>query len=144
MFAINRGVKLNNFETCLLSVVFTINKVHEFIIQPSYLVCMHALLPYRAQQVNTSQGRQWNIPGMYVIFLLLLLFCLLAFCSSYQPCTHVCGSKRQMLNFVRKLGRKFGNVQVLWSCIIQTSASTCWFTLGCATFKWSIIRALLW
>ena len=36
MFAINRGVKLNNFETCLLSVVFTISKVHEFIIQPSY------------------------------------------------------------------------------------------------------------
>ena len=37
MFAISRGVKLNNFETCLLSVVFTISKVHEFIIQPSYI-----------------------------------------------------------------------------------------------------------
>ena len=38
MFAI-RGVKLNNFETCLLSVAFTIRKVHEFIIQPSYIKC---------------------------------------------------------------------------------------------------------
>jgi len=36
MFAISRGVKLNNFKTCLLSVVFTIRKVHEFITQPSY------------------------------------------------------------------------------------------------------------
>jgi len=37
MFAISRGVKLNNFETCLLPVAFTISKVHEFIIQPSYI-----------------------------------------------------------------------------------------------------------
>jgi len=42
----------------------------------TYQVCMRALSSYRVQQVYTAQGRQWNIPGMYVIFLLLLLFCL--------------------------------------------------------------------
>jgi len=37
MFARSRGVKFYNFETSLLYIDFTISKVHEFIIQPSYI-----------------------------------------------------------------------------------------------------------
>ena len=40
MFGKGRGVKIYNFETCLSSIAITTSKVHEFIIQPSY-VCVY-------------------------------------------------------------------------------------------------------
>ena len=62
---ISRGVKLNNFEICLLSVVFAISKVHEFIIQPSY-VYQTRNMPLRSTVRNLwrEEGVGWFAKGV--------------------------------------------------------------------------------